>query len=259
MQNIQESINAIRAQKPLILNLTNFVTMDFIANCLLAIGAAPIMCASEDELEELIQMSAVIYINIGTVNLNFIKLAEKAITLAKKYKKPVVLDPVGCGATKIRTRTASELASHCQIIRGNASEIMALGSSSFLTKGVESVHQTEATTETADNIAKDRGSTIVISGATDYITDGINTKKIRFGHPIMTSITGMGCCLTAVIAAALAITQKPFEAGIIGSQYFSLCGELVSQKHKKPGSFKSAFIDMLYSPDFDAMRKLYDE
>lgn len=259
MKNIKDVINNIKKTKPLILNLTNFVTMDFVANCLLSIGAAPIMCVYEDEMEELVNISSAIYINIGTLDDGFIKLVKKAITLSQQYNKPIVLDPVGCGATKIRTKIASDLAPQCKIIRGNASEIMALGNDSFLTKGVDSVHRTEDATGVADNIAHHTDSTIIVSGATDYITNGIHTKQIEFGSPLMTNITGMGCCLTAVIAATLAITHKPFEAGIIGTQFFSLCGELVSQKHKKPGSFKSAFIDMLYNPDFNAMRKLYDQ
>ena len=259
IQNIKKTVNNLKTKKPLILNLTNFVTMDFVANCLLSIGAAPIMCTYEDEIEELINISSAVYINIGTLDDNFIKLVEKVIIFAKQYNKPIVLDPVGCGATKIRTKVASNIAPNCQIIRGNASEIMALGNNSFLTKGVESVHKTEDSTDIADNIAKYTRSTIVVSGATDYITNGSLNKQIKFGSPIMTNITGMGCSLTAIIAAILAVTNEPFEAGVIGAQYFSLCGELVAQKHKKPGSFKSAFLDMLHSPDFYTMRELYDQ
>lgn len=257
MKNIKDVINNIKKTKPLILNLTNFVTMDFVANCLLSIGAAPIMCVYEDELEELVNISAVIYINIGTLDDDFIKLAKKAITLSQQYNKPIVLDPVGCGATKIRTKIAIDLATHCKIIRGNASEIIALGNDSFLTKGVDSVHRTEDAIKVADNIAQQVDSVIIVSGAIDYITNGIHTRQVGFGSSLMTNVTGMGCCLTAVIAAMLAITNNAFEASITGTQFFSLCGALVAQKYKKPGSFKSAFIDMLYNPDFKAIRQLY--
>lgn len=259
MRNIKDVINRIKKTKPLILNLTNFVTMDFVANCLLSLGAAPIMCVYEDEMEELVNISSAIVINIGTLDNGFIKLVKKAIILSQRYNKPIVLDPVGCGATKIRTKIAIDLAQHCDIVRGNASEIMALGKTSCLTKGVESVHRIEDAIEVADHIAQHLNLTIIVSGPMDYITNGIHTKKIGFGSPLMTNITGMGCCLTAVNAAILAITRNPFEAAIIGAQFYSLCGELVSQNHKKPGAFKTAFLDMLFSPDFHEMRKLYDQ
>ena len=258
MKNIEQAICDIKAQKPLILNLTNFVTMDFVANCLLAIGAAPIMCTSEDELEELVKISSVIYINIGTLNADFISLIKKASDLAIKHNKPIVLDPVGAGATKLRTSISSEIASCSKIIRGNASEIMALGNHGFLAKGVEAVHKTEDATGVADNIAITTKSAVVISGAIDYVTDGMNSERSKFGSPLMTNVTGMGCSLTAIIAAVLAVTKNPFEAGVIGAQYFSLCGEIAAQNHKKPGSFKAAFIDELYHTDFDLMRGLYE-
>ena len=251
-------INQLKEAKPLILSLTNFVTMDFVANCLLAVGASPIVCVCEDELEELVSISSAIYINIGTLNDDFIRLIRRAAVLSLQYDKPIVFDPVGCGASRLRTNVASELVGRCQLVRGNASEIMALGSASFSTKGVDSVHKVEDAITAATHIAK-QGVKVFVSGDVDHVTDGRYAKKIRFGSPMMTRVTGMGCALTAVIAAVIAIKPEPFAAAIIGGQYFSLCGELVSKKHQQPGSFKSAFIDMLYAPDFEAMRKLYDQ
>ena len=258
MENIYDTLRQVKMTQPLVLNITNMVTMDFVANCLLAIGAAPIMCACEEEMEELVNIASVIYLNIGTLHDDFIQLTQKAVQLAQRYNKPIIVDPVGCGATKIRTQVASELVPHCHMVRGNASEIMALGQGDWLTKGVDSVHKTEDAIEMAANIAKQTDSTVIVSGATDYITDGLRATTREFGSPIMTQITGMGCSLTAVIAAMLAITPNAFEAGVVGVEYFSLCGELVSKQYTKPGSFKSAFIDMLHSPDFDAMSALYD-
>jgi hydroxyethylthiazole kinase len=189
---------------------------------------------------------------------DFIQLTRQAIQLAQRYHKPVVVDPVGCGATTIRTQLAREFVSHADIVRGNASEIIALGQGDWLTKGVDSVHNTEDAIDIADHIAKQTDSAVVVSGASDYVTDGLRVESIRFGAPIMTQITGMGCSLTAVIAAMVAVTPNAFEAGVVGVEYFSLCGQLVSKQYTKPGSFKSAFIDMLHSPDFDAMSTLYD-
>lgn len=258
MKEIKEAINQINETKPLILNLTNFVTMDFVANCLLAVGASPIVCVCEDELEELVSIASVVYINIGTLNDDFNRLIRRAVCLALQYHKPIVLDPVGCGASRLRTSVASELVARCQLVRGNASEIMALGNTAFSTKGVDSVHRVEDAIEAAAHITE-QGVTVFVSGAVDHITDGLHAKEIRFGSPMMTNITGMGCALTAVIAAVLAIKPDAFAAAVIGGQYFSLCGELVADKYQHPGSFKSAFFDMLYAPDFEVMRKLYDQ
>ncbi len=258
MNKIEEAIDNLRDQKPLILNLTNLVTMDFVANCLLAIGAAPIMCVYEDELEELVKLSSVIYINIGTLDTGFIHLTQKAIQFATEYKKSIVLDPVGAGATAIRTKISGDIAPFSTIMRGNASEIMALGNTSFIAKGVEAVHTTEDATKIADMLAIDAKTIVAVSGAIDYITDGTRSKKISFGSPIMKNVTGMGCAMTAVIAAMLTVKEHPFEASVIGSQYFALCGELASLNCKHPGSFKSAFIDELHRANFDLMRKLYD-
>ena len=258
MKNTQKALAHIHRTKPVILNLTNFVTMDFVANCLLAIGAAPIMSVCEEELEELILLSSVVTINIGTLHPAFLRLSQKAIQLATQHQKPIVLDPVGCGATKIRTHTALDFASHCSIIRGNASEIVALGHGACLTKGVESVHRTTDAMEVADKIATETGATVVISGSTDYITDGSRSQKIPFGSPIMSQITGMGCSLTAVIAAMLAVEPKSWEAATMATEYFALCGTLASLQKPLPGTFKSTFLDTLHSPDFDAMNRLYD-
>ncbi len=256
MDKIAKTIFEIKKTKPLILNLTNFVTMDFVANCLLAIGAAPIMCVYEEELEELIKLSAVIYINIGTLNDEFIHLATKAQIISSKYNKPIILDPVGAGATKIRTEISKKIAATAKIIRGNASEIMALNNESFASKGVEAVHSTDAVTDIADNLAKHLKNTIVVSGAIDYITNGTKKAQLAFGSPIMQNVTGMGCALTATLAAFLAVAEDPYDAGIIGSKYFSLCGQITSQNHKNPGSFKASFIDELYNPNIELMRKI---
>ena len=116
MKNIKNVIDDMKETKPLILNLTNVVTMDFVANCLLSLGAVPIMCVYEDEMEELVNIASAIYINIGTLDDGFIQLIKKAIMLSQQYNKPIVLDPVGCGATTVRTKIASDLAPHCKII-----------------------------------------------------------------------------------------------------------------------------------------------
>lgn len=250
IDKIEKTISDLRQQKPLVLNLTNFVTMDFVANCLLALGAAPIMSVCEDEIEELVSLCSALYINIGTLDASFITLARKAVALAAQYHKPLVFDPVGAGATKIRTQTARYIAPFATIIRGNASEIMALGEIAGNTKGVESTHTTDDAKEIASFIAGKHKTTVVVSGAVDFVTDGVRSSQVAYGSPLMQLVTGMGCAMTAVIAAFKAVVNDPFEAGIMGAYYFARCGEQAALNNQHPDSFKNAFLDQLHKVDF---------
>jgi len=239
-------INQLRKRKPLILCLTNYVTMDLMANSLLALGAAPLMSVCDHELEALIKLSQAIMINLGTLDKAFIERSELAIQLAKHDQKPIVLDPVGAGASLLRTETARAFMPHADIIRGNASEILALTDNQAKTLGVESTHLTEQAEQAASTLATQLNNTIVVSGQVDLITDGKQTVKLAVGSPLMSLVTGMGCTLTAVIAAFRSILSDSFEASKLASNYFGLCGERAEHQTKHPGSFRSQFIDELY-------------
>lgn len=252
-------IEKIRATKPLALNLTNYVTMDMIANSLLALGAPPIMTVCDEELEELISITGSLYINIGTLDTAFIQRCHAAIEIAASLKKPIILDPVGAGASRIRTETATAMLPHADIIRGNASEILALQNASSQTKGVETRHTTSDASDTAVEIAKTYDCTVVISGPIDFVTNGTATRDIPYGSTLMPLITGMGCTLTAVIAAFHAVESNAFEAARAATTYFGLCGQYAGHITKHPGSFRTAFIDMLHAADFNALRDLYAE
>jgi hydroxyethylthiazole kinase len=259
IDRIAKTLSDIRKQKPLILSVTNFVTMDFVANCLLSIGAAPIMSVCEEELEELVQIASAVYINIGTLDNNFISFAKKALALAEKYKKPLVFDPVGAGATNIRTQTAQSILPFSNILRGNASEIMALGGSAFTTHGVEATHTTNDAEEIATRLALKNHTTVIVSGPVDFITNGHKSEQVAFGSHLMQRVTGMGCAMTAVVAACKAIVEDSFAASSIAAHYFALCAEVVSKNHPYPGTFKTAFLDQLHSPDYMSMKELYDQ
>lgn len=256
IDKIEKALSNLREQKPLILNLTNFVTQDFVANSLLSLGAAPIMSQCEDELKELIQICSAVYINIGTLDNNFIKLAKKAIKLAGKYHKHIVFDPVGAGATRIRTQTAQYIMPFSTIIRGNASEIIALNDGANATKGVEATHKTEDAKEIAKLLAQKNKAIVIVSGPVDFITDGKQSAQVIFGSSLMQLVTGMGCAMTAVIAAFKAIVDDPFEAGLIGCSYFALCGEITSLNHHHPGAFRTALLDQLHMPNFELMNEM---
>lgn len=250
INSIQSNIAVLRHTKPLVLCLTNYVTMDFMANGLLALGALPIMSSCDEELDELIKISHAVTINLGTLDAAFIQRCHLACELAKVHGKPIVLDPVGAGASLIRTQSARELMNFATIIRGNASEIKALIEEDSKTLGVESICPTEHAKVGAQKLAQMLACTVVISGAEDFITDGQREVSLSFGSPLMPLVTGMGCTLTAVIAAFLAIIPDSFLAAQLATAYFGLCGSRSHLKTTQPGTFRSIFIDELYAADF---------
>lgn len=256
LHDLEKALIQLRQLKPLVLCLTNYVTMDFMANCLLSLGAAPIMSHDTRELEELVRISHVVNLNIGTLDREFIERVYTAAQLAQKYKKPIILDPVGAGATHVRTASARDLMEHADIVRGNASEIMALLDNINKTLGVESTHHVADAAQSASILASNHQCIVVVSGEHDIVTDGQKNERLTFGSPLMPLVTGMGCTLTAVIAAFRAVVPNSYEAATLATAYFSLCGSIAAKKADKPGSFRTLFIDELYAADFAQMREV---
>ena len=259
IDHITSLIKRLRTTKPLVLNLTNYVTMDIMANSLLALGAPPIMTVCDEELEELIHISGSVYINIGTLDTAFIQRCHAASAIAVALQKPIILDPVGAGASRIRTETAITIMPHVDIVRGNASEILALKNTASQTQGVEAIHTTSDASQTAIETAKTYDCTVVISGPVDFITNGSDTNHIPYGSPLMPLITGMGCALTAVIAAFHAVESNAFAAATAATTYFGVCGQYAGHIAKHPGTFRTAFIDTLHAADFNVLRDIYAE
>ncbi len=248
---LKNALTSLRQKNPLVLNLTNVVTMDFMANAQLAIGASPLMTIAEEELEELIHIANAVNINIGTLNNKFNQRILKAAHIAKTLKKPLILDPVGAGASTLRTQTAKTLLPYCDIIRGNASEILALANISHQTKGVDSTHNTYDAKDAAQQLAKTHHCIVVVSGAIDYLTDGTQDINLPYGSPLMPRVVGMGCTLTAVIAAFAGAHEPLFDAAHAATLYFGLCGNAAEKTTTGPASFQQTFIDTLYQADIE--------
>lgn len=251
-----KQLKRIRETKPLVLNLTNVVTMDFMANVLLAVGAAPIMSLAGEELDELIQIASSVHINIGTLDNAFNARCQKALELAQHYQKPVILDPVGAGASQIRSQTAMSLLPGVDIVRGNASEIMALAAQHHQTLGVESVHTTVEAEALAMHLAKTYDLTVVVSGEIDFVTDGRQSWQLACGSPMMPLVTGMGCSLTAMIAAFRACSEDSIQSARDATLFYGLCGQLAEEASQGPGSFRSAFIDKLYQAEASELKRM---
>jgi hydroxyethylthiazole kinase len=248
-----ENLDKIRQNKPLIHNITNYVVMNYTANVLLAAGASPVMAHAESEVEEMVGFAGALVINIGTLSDSWISSMLTAGRKASKLGTPIVLDPVGSGATRLRTETAKTIAAETNvtIIRGNASEILSLHNEQSKSKGVDSQHSVDEAEGSAMVLAKELGATLAITGRVDFITDGTRILRVENGHSMMPMVTGTGCSATAIIGAFASVDPDPLVAAATGLAFFGLAGELAGQTARGPGSFMTAILDALYqiSPD----------
>lgn len=245
---IASAVDAIRRTSPLIHNITNYVAMNNSANALLAIGASPVMAHAEDEVEDMVDIAGALVINIGTLSGPWIQAMHRAARRAGERNIPFILDPVGAGATPYRTRTARELLRECPpaIIRGNASEIMALLHEETKTKGVDSTAASGDAVDAARQLSGICGAVICISGATDYICHGDETTRILNGHPMMTRVTGMGCIASALCGAFAAVSGHYAEAAAQAMAVMGIAGEIAAHDAPGPGSLQVRFLDALY-------------
>jgi hydroxyethylthiazole kinase len=245
-----ENLNLIRRQRPLVHNITNYVVMNSTANALLALGASPVMAHAAEEVEEMVSLAQALVLNIGTLSTPWVEAMLAAGKRANDLDIPVVLDPVGAGATRMRTASAMRLIEKLSIrvIRGNASEILALcaGGREASTKGVDSVEAVEQVTETASALAKKLGLTLAVTGVVDLVTNGVRVCRVMNGDGMMSRVTGTGCAATAVVGAFLAVVPDGFEAAVSGLACFGLAGEKAAAVTSGPGSFQVALLDALY-------------
>ena len=242
---------AVRQKSPLVHNITNYVVMNSSANILLAIGASPVMAHCRAEVEEMTSLASALVLNIGTLQEDWIEAMICAARQANAIGIPVILDPVGAGATKLRSEAIAEIMANCAIsvLRGNCSEILSLGSAEITTKGVDSsLALTDQGVAAAKQMAIEKQCVIAISGAEDCITDGSRVYRVKNGQPLMTRIRGSGCGLTAVTAAFCAVAGSDLALATAAAfGYYGLCGDLAIQASDKPASFQVAFIDQLYA------------
>jgi hydroxyethylthiazole kinase len=250
-KNIQQVLAELRQKQPLILCLTNDVTMDLMANSLLAMGAAPLMLSDPREFEDLLSIAGSVNVNLGSLNEAFIQKTQLILNLAHEKNVPVILDPVGSGASQLRTSLSREVMKHVDIIKGNASEIGSLWLKDIKTKGVEATEVLGIET-IAKSLATSLQKVVVVSGKIDFITNGMAENQVSEGSPWMKSVTGMGCALGAVIAAFRTIVPDSFQAAFFATQYFGRCGTLAAEKAKGPGSFRMHFLDTLACTDWKA-------
>lgn len=248
-QTIWNDVIAIREKAPLVHNITNFVVMNNTANALLALGASPVMAHAEEEVEDMTTISGALVINIGTLSGSWVSSMEKAMRKAKELGKPIVLDPVGAGATVYRTETARRMIKDFapSIIRGNGSEIMALCSDNVSTKGVDSADSSNAALQSAKILSESSKSTVCISGEVDYIISEKANYAIANGHVMMPKVTGLGCTATALCGAFAAVNSDFGMAAAHAMAVMGIAGEIGAEKSNGPASLQMNFVDALYN------------
>jgi hydroxyethylthiazole kinase len=250
------NLAAVREKKPLIHNITNFVVMNYTANALLACGASPVMAHASEEVEEMVSFAGALVLNIGTLTKGWVDAMLLAGKKANQLEIPIVLDPVGSGATRLRTDSAKRLIKELSItiIRGNASEVLSLAREGSRTKGVDSMHSVDEAEAAAVALARELNTTLAITGPVDLITDGDRVCRVLNGHELMGFVTGTGCTATALVGAFLAADPEPVRAATTALATFGVAGEKAAATATGPGSFQMALLDALFNMDGDTLR-----
>jgi hydroxyethylthiazole kinase len=243
-------VTAIRVKAPLVHNVTNWVVMDLTANALLALGASPVMAHAIDEVEEMTALAGAVVLNMGTLDKSWVASMMAALAAARKHDKPVVFDPVGAGATRLRTETARRVvnARGVSVVRGNASEIAALAGAAGRTKGVDSLDKSLEVADVAEGLLP-LCDVVVISGEKDVVVNRDRRSVLSNGCAMMTRVTGMGCTATALIGAFLAVQPDRFLAPAHAMAVMGIAGELARDISAGPGSLRMHFLDALHNLD----------
>ena len=256
----------VRERAPLVHHITNYVTVNDCANITLSIGASPVMADDINEVEAMTSIASSLVINIGTLNSRTVECMIKAGKKANEVGIPVILDPVGAGATPYRTKVAKTIMDNIElaVIRGNLSEIKTLYGINTKTKGVDSLYDTSIKDELekgkllAKDFSKRVGSIIAITGAVDIVTDGKMIYTVENGHKIMSKITGTGCMCSSLIGSYLGTHEDNLLAALSGVVSMGISGELAYESLKEgegTGTFKVKLMDNIYNLSKEVIEK----
>jgi hydroxyethylthiazole kinase len=250
--NPGDSLRRLREVKPLVHQITNYVVMNETANATLALGALPVMAHAREEVEEMVALAGALVINIGTLSPHWVEAMLAAGRKANELGVPVVLDPVGAGATTYRTETAKRILDDVgvAVLRGNAGEVATLVGVAAEVRGVESIGAGGDAAELARSAARSLGVVASVTGAVDHVSDGERVLAISNGHPLLASITGTGCMSSAVTGCFLTVNRdRPLEAAAEALVAFGVAGEDAAVGARGPGSFHVQLYDALAALD----------
>lgn len=246
MDTTGQFLQQMRATAPLVQCMTNYVAMNITANVVLAAGASPAMVHAREEAGDFAGLAQALCVNIGTLDPAWAEAMEQAAGVMVRLGRPWVLDPVGVGATPFRRAVCARLLDLSPtVIRGNASEILALAGIASQGRGADTADTVDAAMDAARDLARRSGAVVAVSGPVDYVTDGAQGVRIAGGHPLMPRVTALGCALNAVIAA-FAVGQPALPATVAAMAYYGLAGARAGAVARHPGSFQVAFVDALH-------------
>lgn len=249
-------IQKLREERPLVHCISNIVVANFQANGLLALGASPVMADAVEEAAEIAAISSCTVLNTGTLKRETVKAMILAGKSANRQRIPVVLDPVGAGATSFRKESVLEILKEVDVtlIRCNAGELAAIAGVDWRSKGVDAGEGKADITTLAEKVAHTYNCIIAVTGPMDILTDCNKTICISGGHPLMSRVTGAGCLLSAVAGAFLAVAHdKPFNAVAAALTFYKKAGEKAAESAVGPGDFKIHFLNALYTLDENAV------
>lgn len=253
--NPGDSLRLLRERKPLIHQITNYVVMNETANATLALGALPVMAHAREEVEEMVALASALVLNIGTLSPHWVEAMLLAGRAANEHGIPVVLDPVGAGATRYRTETARAILGQVDVavLRGNVGEVATLVGVDAEVRGVESIGAGGDPADLARAAARQLGLVASVTGAVDHVSDGETVVAVANGHPLLAAITGTGCMSSAVTGCFLAVAPSAFDAAVEALVAFGVAGEDAAVGARGPGSFHVALYDALAALDPDTL------
>ncbi len=243
-----ELLEKVRQGRPLVHHITNWVVTNVTANATLAIGASPVMAHAIEEAADMVRAARALVLNIGTLTPAVVDAMVAAGKQADSMGVPVVLDPVGVGATPLRTSSAKRILDEVRVsvVRGNAAEMGILGGLGGEVKGVDSYSAAAAPDALARAVARRYACTAAVTGRTDYVSDGARLAMVDNGHPMLTCVTGTGCMATALIGAFAAVSGDGFWASVAALVCFGIAAEIAASRSAGPGSFQVALMDAIY-------------
>jgi hydroxyethylthiazole kinase len=248
IQTVWNDIDAIRTQGPMVVNVTNYVVTNNTANALLALGASPAMNHVAEDLPGLMDLAQALVINLGTLAPEYVEGMRVAMDIAFKQNKPIALDPVAAGVNDLRTGLAREFLEKYRpaILRGNASEIMAVAGKQGRPKGVDSLNSVEEAGEAARVLSREHGCAVVVSGEVDLVVYGNREARLAGGSDMMPRVTGLGCTCTALAGAMAAVQPDPFLAAVDTAAVMDIAGEMAAEASPGPGSLQLHLYNALY-------------
>jgi hydroxyethylthiazole kinase len=256
MSSAGATLRLMREQKPLVHQITNYVVMNETANATLALGALPVMAHAGEEVEEMARIASSLVLNIGTLSAHWVEAMLLAGGTATARQIPIVLDPVGAGATEYRTVTAHRILGlvDVTVLRGNAGEIATLVGAQAEVRGVESIGAGMDSAELARAVARTLGVIASVTGPVDHVSDGERVLAVSNGHALLATVTGTGCMSSAITGCFLAAKpSEPLEAAAEALAAFGVAAEDAARGAEGPGTFHARLYDALYALDPDTL------